>query len=457
VSGPPDARRPSGGPPSEVPVDVPAGGPAAEPLDVATDPAGSVEGGRPAGGPRGSGGSAPTRAPRRRMRRDGLPRHTLSDVLHERTHFRFIERSWRWAVLSLIVILAGMAGLALRGGLNMGIDFRGGTSWTFEVQGRQPSVSDIRSKLDSLGLADSKVLILGTHNVRVEAEELSEAQRNEVSGALADYARVEVRDVAVTDVSPTWGKTVSSKALQALVVFFLAIALYLTVRFEWKMALSALAAVVHDILVTVGVYALVQFEVTPETVIAFLTILGFSLYDTVVVFDKIRENAERLGSSKGETYGEMVNRSMNEVLMRSLNTTFVAVLPVLSILLVGAYLLGAAALEDFGLALAVGLTTGAYSSIFVATPLLARWKEREPRYRTLRERVASRGPRPAVAAAVAGEEPGAAAEGDGAGDLETVPATRRSRPDGVAGPPAVGRTSYGAVTPKPRKQRRRKR
>jgi len=400
---------------------------------------------------------------RRRLRRDGLPRHTLSDILHERTRFQFIERSWRWAVISLAVILTGMAGLAIHGGLNLGIDFRGGTSWAFGVEGHRPSVSDIRSELSSHGIADAKVLILGTHNVRVESEELTEARRTEVTRALADYAGIQPGDVAVSDVSPTWGQTVSSKALQALVVFFVVIALYLTVRFEWKMAISALTAVIHDILVTVGVYALVQFEVTPETVIAFLTILGFSLYDTVVVFDKIRENAEHLGSSKGETYGRMVNRSMNEVLMRSLNTTFVAVLPVFSILVVGAYVLGAAALEDFGLALAVGLTTGAYSSIFVATPVLAWWKEREPRYRALRERVGARDPRPPVAAAGAAAgaaSPGPAAPdgaGEEAGDLETVPSTRRSRPDGVAGPPAVGRTSYGTVTPRPRKQRRRKR
>lgn len=405
------------------------------------------------------------RRPRRRqrLRRDGLPRHTLSDVLHERTHFQFVERSWRWALVSLVVILAGVGGLVFRGGLNLGIDFRGGTSWTFEVKGKDPSVADIRSKLDALGLADSEVLILGTHNVRVEAEEMTEAERTEVSTALADYAGVEVRDVAVTDVSPTWGKTVSSKALQALIVFFLVIALYLTFRFEWKMAVAALTAVVHDILVTVGVYALVQFEVTPETVIAFLTILGFSLYDTVVVFDKIRENTEHLGSARGETYGQMVNRSLNEVLMRSLNTSFVAVLPVASILVVGAYLLGAAALEDFGLALSVGLATGAYSSVFVATPVLAWWKEREPRYRSLRERAATRAPRPAPVAAGArgagGPGPGGAPGDAAAGpdDLAAVPAARPARSDGVAGPPAVGRTSYGSVTPRPRKQRRRKR
>lgn len=395
---------------------------------------------------------------RPRLRRDGLPRHTLSDILHERTHFQFVERSWRWALISLVVILAGVGGLVFRGGLNLGIDFRGGTSWTFEVQGKDPSVSDIRSKLDALGLADSEVLILGTHNVRVEAEEMTEAERTEVSTALADYAGVEVRDVAVTDVSPTWGKTVSSKALQALIVFFLVIALYLTFRFEWKMAIAALTAVVHDILVTVGVYALVQFEVTPETVIAFLTILGFSLYDTVVVFDKIRENTEHLGSARGETYGEMVNRSLNEVLMRSLNTSFVAVLPVVSILVVGAYLLGAAALEDFGLALSVGLATGAYSSVFVATPVLAWWKEREPRYRSLRERAATRGPRPAAVAAGSRGTGGAAADdATTPDDLAAVPAARHARSDGVAGPPAVGRTSYGSITPRPRKQRRRKR
>src|SRR4029078_3626746 len=185
-----------------------------------------------------------------------------------------------------------------------------------------------------------------------------------------------------------WGNHITKKAEQAVVVFFIAIALYLSVRFEWRMALAAIIAVIHDIIITVGVYAVTGFEVTPATVVAFLTILGFSLYDTVVVFDKVKDNTARLGTVRGDTYSTMVNRSLNQVLMRSINTSIVALLPVASLLFVGTYAFGGLALRDFALALFVGLLTGAYSSIFVATPVLAWLKEHQPRYRALRERAA---------------------------------------------------------------------
>ncbi len=184
-------------------------------------------------------------------------------------------------------------------------------------------------------------------------------------------------------------------------MFFLVIAGYLSFRFEWRMALAAIIAVVHDIIITVGVYAVTGFEVTPATVVAFLTILGFSLYDTVVVFDKVKDNQARLGTVRGDTYSAMVNRSLNQVLMRSINTSVVALLPVASLLFVGTYVFGGLALRDFALALFVGLLTGAYSSIFVATPILAWLKEREPRYRALRERAAADLAKAAVVAPVA--------------------------------------------------------
>src|SRR5213078_3936048 len=183
---------------------------------------------------------------------------------------------------------------------------------------------------------------------------------------------------------------ITRKAIRALIFFFVLIAAYISFRFEWKMAVAALVAVVHDILVTVGVYSVVGFSVTPGTVIAFLTILGYSLYDTIVVFDRVQENTRGLAASGRMTYGDTVNLSMNQVLMRSLNTSLVAIMPVLSVLILGAYVLGATALEDFGLALTVGLLTGAYSSIFIASPLLAMFKERETRYAQIRTKLASR-------------------------------------------------------------------
>ena len=378
-------------------------------------------------------------------------RHTIADVFHERTHFDFAGRPWRWALLSGVVIVICLGALTLRG-LNLGIDFEGGTSWQLDVKSGSPSTGAVRDLLRPLGFADAKVQILGGDAIRVQTEELDAAEQQKVTEALADYGGVDVKDVSVNTVGPTWGDRVSSKALRALIIFFIVIALYLWVRFEYKMAIAAIVAVLHDILVTAGVYAITRFEVTPATLVAFLTILGFSLYDTVVVFDKVKENVATLGTVRGDTYSLMVNRSMNQVLMRSLNTSFVAVLPVFSLLVVGSWLFGAVALRDFGLALFVGLMTGAYSSIFVATPILAWLKEREPRYRALRERSGAATGRPTEKA-----EP--APVGGGAVPRQGVP-TDEGRP-GVpaARPTPTTPTAPGGPVrpPRPRRQRRRKR
>jgi preprotein translocase subunit SecF len=403
---------------------------------------------------------APVGTPPERRRR-----HTLADIFHERTHFDIIGRSWRWAVLSGTIIAIGLIALGVRG-LNLGIDFKGGTQWDFSTaSGVHPSAGGIRSTVQPI-VGDATILIVGNNQVRVQAKNVSPAKQTQMIDALAKYGKIPASKVSVTDVGPTWGHQVSSKAIKALVVFFIVIALYLSFRFELKMAAAAIIAVIHDIIVTIGVYAITGFEVTPATVIAFLTILGFSLYDTVVVFDKVKDNIPTLGTVKGDTYSLMVNRSMNQVLMRSLNTSFVALLPVFSLLVVGSYIFGALALRDFALALFVGLLTGAYSSIFVATPILAFWKEQEPRYKAMRERAvaqqaraAAAAPVPAAAAASSASTPAATlaesgngAEDDDAGLDEPAPAT--------AGPPPA-RPSGGAgtsgVAPRPRQQRRRKR
>jgi preprotein translocase subunit SecF len=214
--------------------------------------------------------------------------------------------------------------------------------------------------------------------------------------------------VILNDVGASWGSDITSKAVRALVIFLVAVFVYITFRFERKMAIAAMVALVHDILVTAGIYSLSGFQVTPATVVAFLTILGYSLYDTIVVFDKIEENTRGLASTGRMTYTETVNLSMNQVLMRSINTSLVAIMPILSILIIGSWVLGASALQDFGLALFIGLLTGAYSSIFIASPLLAILKEREPRYALIRQRLTTRsagtaaGPPLTPAAAAAG-------------------------------------------------------
>lgn len=404
------------------------------------------------------------------------PRHTLKDLYHERTHFEFIDRSWRWALLSGTLILISLVAFGVKG-LNLGIDFEGGTQWQFTVSSAKGSASagDVRDVLEPLGLGDAKVLIVGDDSVRVQSEDTSRAEQVKITAALAKYAEADVAQVSVSNVGPTWGDKVSSKALSALIVFFFVIAGYLTFRFEWRMALAAIVAVVHDIIITIGVYAVTGFEVTPATVVAFLTILGFSLYDTVVVFDKVRDNTARVGTVRGDTYSSMVNRSLNQVLMRSINTSIVALLPVASLLFVGTYAFGGLALRDFALALFVGLITGAYSSIFVATPVLAWLKERQPRYRALRERAAADLAKATLVApvppVVAGEPADVPVDGedidpgDGLPADDVVPVDRVDAPAPTTAPTTRKAPSapYGATTasrgsanPRGRQQRGKK-
>jgi preprotein translocase subunit SecF len=381
-------------------------------------------------------------------------------LYHGETAYDFIGKRRRWYLISTFVIVAGFAGLFARGGLNLGIDFKGGSVW--EVKAPGVSVPQARDVLRPIGLGDAKIQILGGDKLSVQGETGgSPAKREQVTNALAKLGHTSATNVDVNEVGPSWGNEITKKAERALVFFFIAIAAYITLRFEYKMAIAALAAVVHDILVTIGVYALSGFQVTPATVIAFLTILGYSLYDTVVVFDKVEENTRGLASAGRMTYADTVNLSMNQVLMRSLNTSLVAILPILSVLVVGAYILGATTLEDFGLALLIGLLTGAYSSIFVASPILAMLKEREPRYASIRQRLATRGgtggpltPAAAAAAFGGGGGGGAAAGGDG-DDAPLRPAAASASPRPRQGGGSGGANRNRRPPPRPRKKRRR--
>ncbi|HZM57041.1 MAG TPA: protein translocase subunit SecF [Acidimicrobiales bacterium] len=331
------------------------------------------------------------------------------------TSFDFIgNRRW-WFGISALIILLGVISLGTRG-LNLGIDFKGGQSWL--VSSQTLTVAEATSAVESAGISQPTVVQLtnqvnGQKQIEVQVDLNSKPVderttiENNVQDALARAAHTSPNNVNFNDVGPTWGGQVTSKAIEALIVFFIAVTLYISVRFEFKMAMAAIVAVVHDILIVVGIYSLGGFQVTPDTVIAVLTVLGYSLYDTVVVFDRIRENAKGFGASGRITYSDMVNLSMNQTLARSINTSLVAIIPVLSVLVVGSLLLGASSLQSFGLALVIGLTSGAYSSIFIASPLLALLKEREPRYITIRQRLETRGERaalltPAAAAAMAG-------------------------------------------------------
>ena len=377
------------------------------------------------------------------------------------TSFDFIGRRKTWFAASAIVILLGLVSLSTRG-LNLGIDFKGGQSWL--VTSPTLTVAQATTAAESAGVTQPTVVQLTNQvnhskqiQVTVDLNSKPVDQRtaieNKVQDALAKAANTTADNVKFNDVGPTWGSQVTDAAIKALIIFFIAVTAYISFRFEFKMAVAAIVAVLHDILVTVGIYSIAGFQVTPDTVIAVLTVLGYSLYDTVVVFDRIRDNAKGLGASGRITYSEMVNLSMNQTLARSINTSLVAIIPVLSVLVVGSFILGATSLQDFGLALVIGLTSGAYSSIFIASPLLAWMKEREPRYVTIRQRLETRGDRdavltPAMAAAMAGSSGGGRGAAKGrpqtTGVIRPGAASAARRPSGSSGsskPSAGSKTS----------------
>jgi preprotein translocase subunit SecF len=424
----------------------------------------------------------------------GTKRRSIwSRLYNGETDFNIVGRWKLWFVTSSVLILIGLVALAI-GGLNLGIDFTGGTVW--EVPAGKAKVADVEAAVRDLGYNDVQVQEVtqsaggtSTRVIRVEAEatatptkattdalaridrdlaslaadvkgkpragleqvrstldgvegpfqddvpdqlaslqkraddlaaalpdakdsaavvtsateamkadaeaivalEQDERERvgRAVTEALAEQTGSKATEVTVDTVGPSWGEQISQKARTALIVFLLAIMAYITIRFEFRMAVSTVAALIHDLLIVVGLYAVFQFPVTPATVIAVLTILGFSIYDGIVVFDRVDENTALLGRRSKLTYTQMANMSLNQVLMRSLNTSITALLPIFTVLVLGSFVLGATTLEEFGLALFLGLLSGAYSSIFIATPMLAVLKEREPRYRELREKIAT--------------------------------------------------------------------
>jgi preprotein translocase subunit SecF len=311
------------------------------------------------------------------------------------TNYDFINRWKIWFAISGTIIVIGLAALGVRG-LNFSIDFKGGTVWevptTTSVATVRADLGHISSTLDQATITQLTNRQTGKVNIEVQAAATltsNSALVQDVTKELADVGHVSIDQVTLNAIGPSWGSDITSKAVEAVVVFLVLISVCIAAYFETKMAAAALVALLHDMLVTVGIYALSGFQVSPDTVIAFLTVLGYSLYDTIVVFDKVKENTRGLASTNRVTYTDVVNLSMNQVLARSINTSFVAIMPVFCILVIGSWILGASALNDFGLALFIGLMSGAYSSIFIASPILAILKEREPRYVEIRRRLAA--------------------------------------------------------------------
>jgi preprotein translocase subunit SecF len=299
--------------------------------------------------------------------------------------FNIVGNRRRWYAVSAIFIILASAALGVKG-LHLGIEFKGGSVFTITKDGA--TIEDGRNAIAKAGVTSETVVQkVGSNKIRIQTGALSSF--DSVKASLASTFGVNEESIDTQLIGPSWGKEITKKALYGLIGFILVVMLYLALAFEPKMALSAIVAVIHDVFITVGIYALVGFDVTPATVIGFLTILGYSLYDTVVVFDKVRENTKSVSTIGRSTYSQAANLAVNQTLVRSFNTSLTALLPVASILFVGAGLLGAGTLKDLSLALFIGLTVGTYSSIFIATPILASLREREPAMAALAKRNAN--------------------------------------------------------------------
>jgi len=309
------------------------------------------------------------------------------------TAFPLIQRRKRFYGISIGLVAIALLSMLIQG-FNLGVEFKGGSTFQFPANGH--SVADARATFERLNIGEVIPQELGrpgtaAKDLRVQAEPLTTAQVDTVIAAVQkDFGITDPNQINPSSVGPAWGQQITNKALQGLFAFLVAVIIYISIRFEPKMAIAAIVALIHDLILTAGIYSLTQFVVTPSTVIALLTVLGYSLYDTIVVFDKVEENTRGLAGSSRSTYSEAAELAVNQTFMRSINTSLIALLPVSGLLFVGAFLLGAGTLKDLALALFVGLASGAYSSLFLATPLLADLKEREPQYRALSARVLSR-------------------------------------------------------------------
>ncbi|RZD59539.1 protein translocase subunit SecF [Streptomyces albidoflavus] len=358
--------------------------------------------------------------------------------------YDFVGKRKFWYAVSILITITAIAGLAVRG-LSMGIEFQGGAVFTTpKTSVSAPQAETIAE--DAAG-HDALVQELGNGGLRIQISNVDTEKSDEIRDTLSRELDVAADDINADLVGPSWGSQIANKAWTGLGVFMILVVIYLAIAFEWRMALAALIALIHDITITVGVYALVGFEVTVGTVIGLLTILGYSLYDTVVVFDSLKESSKDATKQTRWTYSEIANRSINATLVRSINTTAVALLPVGALLFIGGGFLGAGMLNDISLSLFVGLAAGAYSSIFIATPLVADFKETEPQMKALKRRVLAKRaqggdegePQPAGATAAGTAGDGLGDEGDGAetgslvGPRRTQPTSRgrgRGRPSG---------------------------
>jgi preprotein translocase subunit SecF len=365
-------------------------------------------------------------------------RSVFRDVYQSSNDFNFIKTFKVGLAIGAFVSVVSIISLfALE--LNLGIDFEGGSVW--EVPANGASVEDAREVMTDQGESGAKIQTVtdadGTERLRVQSDATDQETTSEVTRALAELGGVETDEVSLESVGPSWGDEITDQAIRALIIFFIAITIYMSWRLEWRMAVGALVSMIHDLLLSIGVYSILQLEVTPATLISFLTILGYSLYDTIVVFDRALEIQARTVAKT--PYRFIMNRTLNQTLMRSVNTTLATILPIISMLVVGSILLGAETLEEFALALLVGLTSGAYSSLFVAAPLVVFLKEREPKW------------------AYSGEEGSALAMAAATPDAGSKVTPRPARKAAAqARRPAAPAAPTGAIPPRPRKTKKRR-
>lgn len=305
------------------------------------------------------------------------------------TSFNIVGQAKRWYIVSLVFVGVSIATLAIQG-LQLGIEFKGGSAYTFASA--TATVEQARSTVENSGFRGELIVQkIGDDKIRLQTGSLETAESDAIQRAIASNFGVPIADIDTQIIGPSWGEEITKKALYGLIAFLIVIMIFLAMTFNAKMAIAAIIAVVHDVLITVGIYALVGFDVTPASVIGFLTILGYSLYDTVVVFDKVNENTRSITSSSKQTFTQAANLAVNQTIIRSINTTITSLLPVGSILLIGGALLGAGTLKDIALALFIGMLVGAYSSVFIAPAILAQLREKEPAMIALAKRVNARG------------------------------------------------------------------
>jgi preprotein translocase subunit SecF len=318
-----------------------------------------------------------------------------NDLYTGRRSIDFVGRKWLWYSISGLIVVLAVCGLYFKG-LNMGIEFVGGAQYRVQLsseQVTQDNADKLREAVAGTGISGAASPIVttsGDTSIIVQTKQLNDADSKEVVDTILSTVDAPADAMSQDEIGASWGKEVAKRSLIGLVVFLVLVVLFIWAYFrEWKMSVAAIVALAHDVVITVGIYSLSGFEVSPATVTGLLTILGFSLYDTVVVFDKVRENTKNLRATR-KTYAEAANLAVNQTLVRSINTSIVALIPVGAILYVGAVQLGAGSLKDLALALFVGLAAGAYSSIFIATPLLVQLKAPEAANRAIEKRLATR-------------------------------------------------------------------